>query len=118
MATHRGTWKARERQIAAYFGSERTPLSGGNSKHTRSDTLSSVFYVEAKFRKNQPVLRLYEDTESKARKEGKIPIVALCEKGKSGFLLATTADNFKLIARRYMQQLLVSNFAKVEDSDE
>ena len=41
-------WKSVEGEIARWFGSTRTPLSGGNSKHTRSDTLHKRFFVECK----------------------------------------------------------------------
>jgi len=41
-------WKSVEGEIARWFGSTRTPLSGGNSKHTRSDTLDKRFFVECK----------------------------------------------------------------------
>jgi hypothetical protein len=45
------TWKAVERRVARFFGSERTPMSGGNSKHTRSDSLHPRLYIEVKSRK-------------------------------------------------------------------
>lgn len=42
-------WKAYERRVARFFGSERTPLSGINSRHdTSSDSLHSTLYVETK----------------------------------------------------------------------
>lgn len=41
-------WKAVEGELAKMFGSTRTPLSGGNSKHTRSDTLHKRYFVEIK----------------------------------------------------------------------
>lgn len=44
----RSRFKAQERRIAKWLGTTRTPLSGGNSKHTRSDTLHPRFFVEAK----------------------------------------------------------------------
>ena len=37
--TARRTWKQRESDVAAFFNGERTPLSGGNSKITRSDVI-------------------------------------------------------------------------------
>ena len=43
------TWKTAERYVARIFGTERTPLSGSNSKHTSSDTLSEEFYIEVKY---------------------------------------------------------------------
>lgn len=46
MADH--NWKRYERRVARYFGTQRTPLSGGASRHTRSDTLDPRFYVEVK----------------------------------------------------------------------
>lgn len=43
------TWKAFERRVAKILGTVRTPLSGGNSRHTRSDTLHEDLYVEVKY---------------------------------------------------------------------
>ena len=39
------TWKARERQVARFFNTNRTPLSGGSSRHTRSDSLHKDLFV-------------------------------------------------------------------------
>jgi len=102
--TAKSTWKQRERDIAGFFFSERTPLSGGNSKHSCSDSLSPDFYVEAKFRAKLSLMTLYRDTEAKARKEGKIPVVALCEKSKHGFLVVVSEKHFKRLATRYMRE--------------
>ena len=102
--THRNTWKQRERDIAKFFESERTPLSGGNSKHTRSDTLSKVFYVEAKYRVKQATASLFRDTAQKAKLEGKIPIVALCEKVQPGFLIVTSQADFARVAMKFLYE--------------
>ena len=40
--------KTQERRVARFFGTERTPLSGGASRHTRSDTLHPKLYIEVK----------------------------------------------------------------------
>ncbi len=40
--------KTQERRVARYFGVERTPLSGGASRHTRSDTLHPDLFIEVK----------------------------------------------------------------------
>ncbi len=40
--------KTYERKVAKFFGTHRTPLSGGASRHTRSDTLHAKLYIEAK----------------------------------------------------------------------
>lgn len=42
-------WKVYERRTARFFGVERTPLSGINSRHdTTSDTLHPTLYIECK----------------------------------------------------------------------
>lgn len=42
-------WKRYELKAARFFGSERTPLSGINSRHdTHSDTLQWILYIETK----------------------------------------------------------------------
>ena len=115
MSTSRNTWKQRERQIAKFFFSERTPLSGFNSKHTHSDSLSKDFYVEAKYRAKLSLMTLYKDTEAKAHDEKKIPVVALCEKGKAGFLVVVSDKHFKRLASRYMRSWLKSKL-KIKDT--
>ena len=101
--TARGTWKARERKIAADFGTKRTPLSGINSGHnTHSDTLHERVYIELKYRAKHSVLTLYRDVKEKAEKEGKLPVVALAEKGKAGFWLLLHSDDLKEVAASYV----------------
>lgn len=74
---HRGTWKAKERKVAGFFGSKRTSLSGGNSKITRSDTMHEHLFIEVKHRKTSSVWKLFEQTKEMAKAEGKTPVVAL-----------------------------------------
>ena len=80
------TWKVVERRIARYLGTERTPLSGGNGRQTRSDTLHFRLYCEVKHGSSCPkswsaIRKLWDDTSQKARVEGKIPVVILHRKG-------------------------------------
>mgnify|MGYP000423855145 CR=1 FL=1 len=71
----RSTWKKLERRVARFFGSERTPLSGGNSKHTRSDSLHPDLFIEAKHKKEMPVWDWYKEFENFV--EGGIPALEL-----------------------------------------
>jgi len=92
------TWKAVERKVAKFFNTERTPLSGGNSKITRSDTLHPNLFIECKYRVRHAVISLWRDTAEKAKKENKIPVVALVEKNKEGiWLMVHSKDIAKLI---------------------
>jgi hypothetical protein len=85
--TDRSTWKRFEQLVARFFGSERTPLSGGNDKRTRSDSLHPQLFIEAKYRGKSAICSLYREVAKLAVKEGKVPVVALKEKGKEGWLL-------------------------------
>jgi hypothetical protein len=102
MSTHKNTWKARERQIASFFYTKRTPLSGGNSGITRSDSLSDTFFVEAKLREKHATCSLYRDTAKLAKLEGKIPVVALTEKGREGFLIVVDSRHFLKLLCKYL----------------
>ena len=90
----RGTWKAGERRVAAYFGTLRTSLSGGNSKITRSDTMHPRLFIETKHRASHAVRTLYDETAKQAKVEGKTPVVALIDKNKAGFLVVVHSDYF------------------------
>jgi hypothetical protein len=86
------TWKRRERAVAQFFGSERTPLSGSGSGHTSSDTLHEAFYVETKHRAKHAIFGLYKDTKKKARKENKIPLICLSQENSKGFLIVIHSE--------------------------
>ena len=102
----KNTWKAIERRIASFFGSERTPLSGGNSKITRSDSLHDILFVETKYRVKHSAVTLWRGTKEMADVENKIPVVCLSEKGKQGFWIVchsadlTAIANQRVIAKR------------------
>jgi len=90
-------WKSFERTVSKFFGTTRNPLSGGNSKHTQSDTLHPNLYIECKYRKKSSLSTLFKDTRMKAIKEGKTPIVCTKQKGEPGFLITIHNDDFNKI---------------------
>lgn len=87
------TWKQAERDVSAYFGGERTPLSGGNSKQTRADVIHDELFVEVKYRKKHAVIGLWDATHALAKKEQKIPVVCLRERGRPGFWIVVHSDD-------------------------
>lgn len=94
-----GNWKAWERRIAQFFGAERTPLSGGNSKQTQSDSLHPNLFVEVKTRKNGfGLVNLWKQTKELAKKENKRPVVAVHEKGQQGFWILVHENDFDKVA--------------------
>lgn len=92
-------WKAAERRAARQLGAERTPLSGGGSRHTRSDSLHEQIYIETKYRKVHSVWTLYEDTKEKAASEGKLPVVALQQYRKHGMLWVVHSSDLIAFAK-------------------
>ena len=91
-------WKALERRVARRFGAERTPLSGGASRITRSDSLHPELYIETKGRARHTAVALWRDTAAKAKVEGKVPVVVLAEKGCPGTWLLVRTDDLQAVA--------------------
>ena len=100
------TWKNVERRVSRFFGAERNPLSGGNGKHGRSDSLHETLFIETKYRVKHSAVTLWKSTKELADKENKIPVVCLAEKGGRGFwVMVHSSDlqavsNMRAVARR------------------
>lgn len=115
---NRGTWKARERKIARDFGAQRTPLSGGASGHTRSDTLHEELFIEIKGRASHAAMRLFDKTAILAKAEGKIPVVALWEPNRNGYLVLCRPEDLMEVTTNYLGGKMKWNYpAGVSDSD-
>jgi len=99
-------WKAFERRIAKSLGTERTPLSGGASKHTSSDTLHPTLYVECKERSRLAVSDWYEKADDQALTEDKMPVLALHKKGHHITLAVLSWHNFLKLRNVYLTYAL------------
>lgn len=99
------TWKNNEREIARWFGVERNPLSGSNSKHTASDSLHEILFIETKRRKSNWVVTLWESVKELAKKEEKIPLVCLKAHNKKGFFIFCHRDDLLSIANQRQQAI-------------
>jgi hypothetical protein len=103
-------WKQRERQLARFFGGVRNPLSGGSSRHTKGDIIHPILYAELKCREKHSAVTLWDDTAKKAKKEGRVPVVAMVEKNRPDmWLLIKTTD-----ALTVFTQMDVVEFERVE----
>lgn len=98
--THRNTWKARERQAAKDFGARRQRCSGssGIEGQTCSDSDHPRLYIECKLRQEHSAVNLWDDTHEKAKKEGKVPVVALAVKGRPGRWYLVRDDHLQAVA--------------------
>lgn len=88
-------WKETEREVAKAFGTTRAPVC---NNLTRSDTFSDSCYIEVKKRKRFWIWGLFEETKTKALKEGKVPVVAIKQKGRKGFLIVVRPEDVKEVA--------------------
>jgi hypothetical protein len=103
MATHRSTWKRRERSCAALFGARRQPLSGsgGRDDFTASDSNHEQLFIETKLRASWSVRTLFDRTRVLARMESKVPILALASKGRRGCLLVVDSVDLPALLAAY-----------------
>ena len=95
------SWKRLEQKVAEMRGTRRTPLSGGNSGITRSDTLDKEFFIECKLRKNPAVWNLYEQVGELADAEGKVPVLVIKKKGKRGELFVVHSKHLDAFIEKW-----------------
>lgn len=70
-------FKRAERRVARMLRTRRTPLSGGNSRHTRSDTLHPKLYVEVKLAKDPPLWDEMLALRRRAARQDRRPLILL-----------------------------------------
>jgi hypothetical protein len=96
-------WKRVERQVASIFGSVRNPLSGSGSGHTGSDTRHPTLFIECKHRQKHQVVQALLKLKAAAKKEKKVPVLALHEKGRHGVVFCIHEDDLMEVAIEYMR---------------
>lgn len=97
---NRRTWKLGEQRIATMFGTRRTPLSGGNSGHTRSDSLHLDLFIECKHSKKYPLEKLVTKTFKEAKSEGKIPLLVFLKLNSPEPLILCKLKDLKEISEK------------------
>ena len=108
------TWKKNEREMAEFFGMYRTPLSGGNSRHTRADgmpkpehesefrdvdgDIGDQLFLEHK-RGSSAIHSRWRRYVPLAREEDKT--LVLCSKGPSlrGFMISVHSSELEKLVR-------------------
>ena len=82
------------------FGCRRTPLSGSNSGHTSADIIHDKLFVEHKHRAKHTLLTLFDAVKKLAKKEEKIPVVTISEKGRHGFWILCHSSQLTEVANQ------------------
>lgn len=110
-------WKAQERRIAKMFGSRRTPLSGIHSLHTGSDVIHNRLYIECKYRKRIAILDIFNEIIEAAKKENKIPVLAIKSKELKDDYIVMRIQDLEKIAKELKEEM-PKIIAKVGDENQ
>jgi hypothetical protein len=101
--TARRTWQKAEGRVAALFGARRQVGSGSSGRDdlTRSDSTHPRLFVETKLRQAHAARSLHDEVKARAHLEGKIPVVALVDKGRPGALVCVHTDDLADVLAEY-----------------
>lgn len=101
-------WKSRERKVAKSFGALRNIGSGsmGRPDKSCSDSTHETLFLEVKLRAKHTAVQLYDKTAKLAKKEKKIPVVVLAEKGRPGTWLVLRQKDLPHVAAEYAKARL------------
>lgn len=71
-------------------------MSGGNSSHTSSDTLSDYWYIESKLKANVPFLKDFRSQNERALARGRMPLCIYVSGGIS-YVFLKYADFVRMV---------------------
>lgn len=92
------TWKAIERRVAKDLGGTRNPLSGIRSGHgTHGDILHPTLYGEIKHTARAAILTLLREVQRLAKREHKMPLIVMHEKGTQNYAAVLPFSDFLII---------------------
>jgi hypothetical protein len=107
--TSRRTWQKSEERAAQLFNSHRQAGSGagssGRDDQTASDSTHQVLFIESKLRDRHAVRSLHDAAKKSATKERKVPILALFDKNREGFLVCIHSEDFRFVVAQYLASL-------------
>lgn len=119
-------WKEAERKLAKIFGTTRRPLSGMTHTYNGTggdDCMHDKLYLESKYTGSprspyNGAIKLFQDTENKAHKEKKIPVVGLRKKHAKGCILMINSQDLETVLREFASaQGIPFRFAGFEPDD-
>ena len=94
-------WKQFERAVARFFGCERT---GPMQEKDANDINHDCLHVQCKHSKKHAIVSVWDAAKAVADKAGKIPCVAIKQKGRHGWFIMMKAEDLTAVAN---QRLIV-----------
>lgn len=93
-------WKQMERDIAKKFKTRRSGYEQSRKEGTTSsDTLHPTLYIECKRTRRVSLWSLWTDTERKAKREGKLPLLVLKHPDLTNSLLVCRLRDVKKVVK-------------------
>lgn len=108
--TSRSAYKKTEARHSAKLGTVRTPLSGSNSKMTRSDSLSTYWFMESKLRAQFPFVKKFFRLCDIAKARGRMPIFIIHKDGEQ--YIAMKFNDFVKITHPFKPSIHAPNFER------
>ena len=97
---HRGTWKRREREVAARFGTTRKPISGRQRDRGGDDCEHPRLHIQHKHGKqNSREFVLWDIASAVAAGNNKIPIVTITAPHRSEILVTCRLEDLAAVAK-------------------
>ena len=96
-------WKRLELRVSKLFGTNRAPLSGGNSRHTRSDSLHDDLFISCKYSQKSALHSLYDEENPKAIKEDKIPVLCTMRARAKQFMVSIASTDLEEFCIKFLR---------------
>jgi hypothetical protein len=98
-------WKRLELRVAKLFNTNRTPLSGGNSRHSRSDSLHDDLFISCKYSQKSALQSLYDEENPKAVAEDKLPVLCTFKAKAKQFMVSVASTDLEEFAIKFLKSI-------------
>ena len=101
---HRGTWKRREREVCARFGTTRQPVSGRQSDRGGDDGQHPRLHLQVKHgRQNSREFVLFDLATAVAAGNNKVPVVVMTSPRRSEVLVLCRIEDLDKVAKEVVR---------------
>ena len=91
-------WKVLERHVNEFFGGKGRAKAYYGWQKGNSDIIHDLLHVQCKYRQKWSIINLWRDVRGYAK--GKIPVVAIRDKGGKGFWLLIHSKDLTAVANQ------------------
>ena len=91
------TWKKFERTVANFFGCSRT---GPMQARDANDIDHDVIHCQCKHSKRHAIITVWDAAKAVAKRDDKIPVVAIKQKGRHGWWILCKSDDLQAVANQ------------------